>query len=185
MPNEDLDIPLNSYLKPDQMASEPDFVYQLRDRLSLFDADVARFLEDEPEIPEMIEAATAIALIVDDAKTIYETLLAHLKDKMLEEGTEEAVATNGQQVEISFSKTRRAWQHRELASIVAGRIFQSATDPDTGEILLSTQEMIESMLDYVQPSGWKIKALEGIGLNADNYCDAGDSSSRIYIRKAK
>jgi hypothetical protein len=41
------------------------------------------------------------------------------------------------------------------------------------------------MLDFVQPSYWRVKELAKFGINADNYCEVGDYKTNIIVRKAK
>lgn len=99
--------------------------------------------------------------------------------------TEIVTLPSGDTIEKKWSKDRKGWKHKELAEIVAERIETSAVDMDTGEIVLSVHEMIKKMLDYVQPSYWRVTALSDIGINADDYCQAGDSKPSISVKKAK
>jgi hypothetical protein len=60
-----------------------------------------------------------------------------------------------------------------------------AIDMDTGEVVMSPQEVAERVLDYVQPSYWRIKKLAELGINADNYCELGEPKTSIAVRRAK
>lgn len=93
--------------------------------------------------------------------------------------------SSGDMLVKEWSKNRKAWQHKELAKAVADRIQSLAIDMDTGEKTMSTGEMIEALLEYVQPSYWRVGALQKIGLNADSYCESGDSEPKIKIERAK
>lgn len=98
----------------------------------------------------------------------------------------EAVSvSSGDMLVKEWSKSRKAWQHKDLAKAVAQRIQSLAFDMDTGEKTMDTGEMIEALLDYVQPSYWRVGALQKIGLNADNFCESGDSEPKIKIERAK
>jgi hypothetical protein len=55
----------------------------------------------------------------------------------------------------------------------------------TGEVVLSTEDLLKKVLDYIQPSYWRVKELSKIGINADNYCEVGDYKTSIIVRKAK
>jgi hypothetical protein len=50
---------------------------------------------------------------------------------------------------------------------------------------MSPQEVAERVLDYVQPSYWRIKKLAELGINADNYCELGEPKTSIAVRRAK
>jgi hypothetical protein len=92
---------------------------------------------------------------------------------------------DGYIVEKKWSKARKGWQHKDLASVVASRIEQMSIDLDTGEVMLTPRQMAEKMLEFMQPSYWRVGPLESIGLNADDYCEAGDSTPSIRITKPK
>lgn len=98
---------------------------------------------------------------------------------------EVVVLPTGYTVEKTYDKNRKGWQHKELASVVANKIQSSAVDMDTGELVLSTSDMITALLDYVQPSYWRVGALSNIGINADDYCESGEPEPKISIRKTK
>lgn len=119
---------------------------------------------------------TQVAMLMDDQEKF-------LIEKMRE--TESVVLQSGETIEKKWSKNRTGWQHKDLAQVVAGRIENLAVDMDTGERVLTTSEMITKLLDFVQPSYWRVTALTDIGVNADDYCQAGESKASISIRKAK
>lgn len=119
---------------------------------------------------------TQLALIFDDQSKF-------MLDKMAE--VEAVTLESGETIEKKWSKDRKGWQHKDLASVVASRIENLAIDMDTGERVLSPAQMITKLLDYVQPSYWRVTALNEIGINADDFCEAGDSKPSISIRKAK
>jgi hypothetical protein len=41
------------------------------------------------------------------------------------------------------------------------------------------------LLDYLQPSYWRVGELSKIGLNADNYCETGEPKVSLIVRKGK
>lgn len=114
---------------------------------------------------------------------IYETVTSSALEAMSE--TEVVTLPSGDTIEKKWSKDRKGWKHKDLAEIVAERIQESAIDLDTGERVLSVQEMITKMLEYVQPSYWRVTALSDLGINADEYCQAGDSKPSISVKRAK
>jgi hypothetical protein len=112
-------------------------------------------------------------------KQVENVLIARMQD------VDAVSVSTGDMIVKEWSKNRKGWQHKELARAVADRIQNLAIDMDTGERTMTTSEMIEALLDYVQPSYWRVTALSSIGLNADAYCQAGDSEPKIRIEKAK
>lgn len=119
---------------------------------------------------------TQVAMLMDDQEKF-------LIEKMKE--TESVVLASGETIEKKWSKNRTGWQHKDLAQVVAGRIENLAIDMDTGERVLTPGEMITKLLDFVQPSYWRVTALADIGVNPDDYCQAGEAKPSISIRKAK
>ena len=113
---------------------------------------------------------------------IIKSLESILIEKMVDK---EAISLDsGAMLVKEWSKSRKAWQHKDLASAVAERIETMAIDMDTGERTMTTSEMIQAILDYVQPSYWRVGALSNIGLNADAFCEASDPQPKIRIEKA-
>jgi hypothetical protein len=58
-----------------------------------------------------------------------------------------------------------------------------SVDMDTGEVIRTPQEMLAELVKYTGISYWKVKELEKIGINANNYCETGDAKANIIIRK--
>lgn len=113
---------------------------------------------------------------------IIKSLESILIEKMADK---EAISLDSGAILVKeWSKSRKAWQHKDLASAVAERIETMAIDMDTGERTMTTSEMIQAILDYVQPSYWRVGALSNIGLNADSFCEASDPQPKIRIEKA-
>lgn len=98
--------------------------------------------------------------------------------------TNEATASNGQKIEKKTAFDRKGWEHEKLATEVLRRLGQTSVDMDTGEVVLSSEEIALKLLDYVQPSYWRVKELSKLGINADMYCEVGEEKTNIIIRKA-
>jgi len=56
---------------------------------------------------------------------------------------------------------------------------------DTGEVLKSPREIAMDMVTYCAPSYWRVKELNKIGINPDNYCEVGELKTSIIVRKPK
>lgn len=96
---------------------------------------------------------------------------------------DEIRASNGQMIEKRMSNDRKGWLHEELANEVYRRLSESAVDMDTGEVVMSAKEIAMKILDFVQPSYWRVKELSKLGINADQYCDVGELKTSISIRR--
>ena len=125
---------------------------------------------------ELSNMKTSIALIYDDFANVVKMKLQH---------GDTIVSSHGATIECKISKDRKGWQHQDLANIVADRIRATSVDIDTGEVLLSQHDMITKLLDYVQPSYWRVGKLQEIGIDADDYCTVGETKQNIVIRKAQ
>lgn len=97
--------------------------------------------------------------------------------------TDEATASNGQKIEKKSAFDRKGWKHEDLASEVLRRLNDLSVDMDTGEVVMSSNEVAMKLLDYVQPSYWRIKELSKLGINADQYCEVGELKTSIIVRK--
>jgi hypothetical protein len=92
---------------------------------------------------------------------------------------------SGIKIEKNSSYERKGWKHKDLGSAVADKLMKMSVDMDTGEIMKSPQEIALDMLTYCAPSYWRVKELNKIGINPDNYCEVGDLKTSIIVRKAK
>jgi hypothetical protein len=132
-----------------------------------------------------VEEAGAILLEVNLAKRdlgfVYDTFsnafASMLKDADLVQ------LPNGAQIEKKCSYDRKGWQHKELGSAVADKLVQMSVDMDTGEITKTPYQIATEILNYCAPSYWKIKELQKLGINADNYCEVGQLKTSIIVRK--
>jgi hypothetical protein len=149
---------------------------------SLYD-QVEAFIENNSEPETVGEVVAEFNLLKKDFSDIYDRLCLALSDSMADES--EITLSNGVKIEKKWSTTRKGWQHKDLAAAVSEKIAQMSIDMDTGEIVLSPQEMANKMLDYVQPSYWKARPVSSLGIDVDNYCQHDDVKTSIIVRRAK
>lgn len=98
----------------------------------------------------------------------------------------EIVLVDGTKLEKKTSYDRKSWKHEELADVVARRIVQLSTDLDTGEVSATPEMVGKELLKYLQPSYWRVKALSGIGVSADEYCEISEETkTNVIVRRPK
>lgn len=147
------------------------------------DSDIAEFGQSGPSVEDACNALVMVNQMKSELGIIYHQLEAIVAAVMAD--LPEVELPDGSRVEKRSASDRKAWKHIDLATEVARRISDLAVDLDTGEILMSPQEMMVKVLDYVQPSYWRVKELDKIGISADKFCDVGESKQSIIVRKAK
>ena len=94
-------------------------------------------------------------------------------------------ASNGQVIEKKVASERKGWKHEDLANEVLRRLNEMSVDMDTGEVAMSSHEIAVKLLDYVQPSYWRVIELSKLGINADQYCEVGELKTSVIVRKAQ
>ena len=153
-------------------------VSELRKFLNSLDESLSE--SKEFSIEEIADILLELNLAKRDLGYIYQSvesaLAAKMTDKILD-------LRDGAQIERKVATSRSKWRHKDLASDVAARIRQSAVDMDTGEVVMTPEDMVVKLLDFVQPSYWRVGELGKIGLNPDNYCEVGDTDVSIILRK--
>jgi len=135
------------------------------------------------ELSQLCETLVDIHRLKDELSIVYATA-SHIASESLGEQSE-LLLNDGSRIEKKTSSDRKAWRHKEIASMVARRLSSLAVDMDTGERVMSMEEVAERVLDYVQPSYWRVKQLSELGINADDYCEVGETKTNLIIRKAK
>lgn len=86
-------------------------------------------------------------------------------------------------LEVRRADSRKAWAHRDIATKVAEQLVASSIDFETGERLKTTEELITDVLNYAGVSYWKIKALDTLGISADDYCEVTEGPMKIRIKR--
>lgn len=148
--------------------------------------DLEQKLEDaysseEKDIAEMCDVLVTLNLVKRDLGSVYDSFARKVGIVMGESNM--LNASDGATIEKKMSYDRRGWQHKDLGRAVAQKISEMSVDMDTGERVLTAEEMVVKLLDYVQPSYWRTTELSKVGINADNYCEIGDLKTSIIVRK--
>jgi hypothetical protein len=161
--------------------TKPEWVNAFIGSLNDLYHNVQDFCKEETDLASMCEVLIELSNMKTSLSLIYDDLANSVKAQMAHG---EVVSTqNGSIIECKMSRDRKGWQHENLANVVADRIRTTSVDMGTGEVLLSQHEMITKLLDYIQPSYWRVGKLQEIGIDADDYCTVGDSKQNIVIRK--
>jgi hypothetical protein len=121
-------------------------------------------------------------MIKRDMSSVYDSLSTSV-GQLIPANGKNVQLKNGGVIEKKISYVRQAWQHKDLASVVAQKLVQLSVDMDTGEIIKSPEEIAMQVLDYVQPSYWRVKELSSLGIDVDNYCETGVLKTSIIVRK--
>ena len=149
------------------------------------DSALTHFLTSgETSAEDVGEVALAVHQLKADVGDMYSFFTARVVDYLQTVNVDD-MDINGARIEVRSAADRKQWQHADLMGAVAKRIMQRSVDMDTGEITLSPEEMVAKVLDYVQPSYWRVKELAKIGINADQFCEVGEHKTNLVIRKAK
>lgn len=147
------------------------------------DSSISEFGKSTPSMTEACEALVILNRIKTEFSIVYEQLAKVVSDAMGD--IPEVVLSDGSKIEKRSGADRKSWMHDALAHEVAKRIQDISIDLDTGERTMSVENMIVKVLDYMQPSYWRVKALNEIGISADKFCEVGESKESIIVRKAK
>jgi hypothetical protein len=116
------------------------------------------------------------------ASIVYRTLTHAVSEAM---GAREEFSIPGATIEKKLGSSRRSWQHDKLRRTVIDRLLQLSIDEETGEVTASPGQIAEQVLEYAHTDYWRVGKLDSIGINADLYCETGDSKESIAVRKAK
>lgn len=132
------------------------------------------------DIEQGLELLVTLNLAKRDLASIYENLATKMTNRMEEQNISE-VSLGSADLKKKTAAPRKTWDNVGLIEETYDRICQSATDMDTGEVMLSPKELTLKLLDYFNPSYWRVKELSKLGINADNYCEVGEEKTNIAI----
>jgi hypothetical protein len=166
------------------MESIDDVIANMNRVLMETDRHLSEFISSEPdpeEAAKVLVEVHAIKSAISDMYSIFSTdVIGVLQRAQVDE-----LQVKGAQVEIRSGADRKQWEHDKLIGEVARRLIQSSVDMDTGEVVMTTEEVVSRVLDFVQPSYWRVKELAKLGISADQFCEVGESKTNIIVRKAK
>lgn len=151
--------------------------------VSELDVELINYADSSPDMLEACGLLAELNFLKRDLAAAYDSL-AFAMGKIM--GNEQEVnLPNGVKIEKTSSYERKGWKHKNLGSAVADKLIKMSIDMDTGEIVKSPHDIALDMLTYCAPSYWRVKELNKIGINPDNYCDVGELRTSIIVRKAK
>jgi len=133
---------------------------------------------DDPD--DLAELLIVLSEAKSEISEMFEMTKMRLADLM---GNEDLYNFEGVTFEKKYSTPRKTWDHKALTNVVSTRLIDMSVDMDTGEVIRTPQEMLAELVKYTGISYWKVKELEKIGINANNYCETGDAKANIIIRK--
>lgn len=148
------------------------------------DTELSKFISSNPSTDEAADALVQLHSLKSAIADVYATFSVKVIE-LLRNAEVDELQVKGTLVEVRNGADRKSWEHERLVSEVARRLLESSIDMDTGERTMSTEEVITKILDFVQPSYWRVKELAKIGISADQYCEVGEPKTNIIIRKAK
>lgn len=154
-------------------------VRTLRKLIMALDQTLNEYALSEPDPVEAAEVFLELNLAKRDMAYLYSSIEARLIALMQDDLMS---LRDGAEIERKIAASRTKWQHKEIASAVAEKIIRSSVDIDTGEIVLTPNEIAMKMLDYVQPSYWRATKLNELGINPDHYCES-EVKTNIVVRK--
>jgi len=127
-------------------------------------------------LAELHRAKGEMSVVYDSAVGIVAEAMSDIPEINLSDGTK---------IEKKSGADRKKWDHEGLAKNVASRINDMAVDLDTGEVIMSPQDMMIKMLDYAAVSYWRVKELSKIGVSADPFCEVSESKTSVIVRRPK
>jgi hypothetical protein len=151
--------------------------------LSNLNKELTEYIDSNPDIDEAAEGLAKLNFAKRELSVIYDSFAHGVGNLMGSSGMIETAS--GITIEKKTAADRKKWRHPELATRVAERLSEMSVDMDTGEIVMSAQDMVVKLLDYAAVSYWRVGKLGEIGVNPDSYCEQGDFKTSIIVREAK
>lgn len=153
---------------------------------TIMDAEKAlhEFLDSSPPIEDIAQSLVDLNEVKGQVSDMYGFYSSKVLS-ILQSAEISDMEVGKARIEIKSAGDRKKWVHEDLANAVTKRLIDMSVDMDTGEVLLSPAEIAKKMLDFVQPSYWRVKELAKIGINADQYCEVGEYKQNIIVRREK
>lgn len=158
-------------------------IKEIRKLITKLDAEIGEVVRSSPSAEAAGELLSEVNFLKRDLAVVYDSLSAAMPKIM--GSIQKLMLPDGTEIEQKSGYERRGWKHSEIGSAVADRLTKLAVDLDTGEITKTPRQIAMEMLDFCAPSYWRIKELNKIGIDADQYCETGELRTSIIVRKPK
>lgn len=135
----------------------------------------------EAPLEEALENLVFLNKAKKELAEIYDSFATKMIERMNTEKSTDVKLQSGVELKCKSGSPRKSWDSENLMKTVYSRLRQSSVDMDTGEVGLSDDEIVLKLLDYFQPSYWRVGALNELGINADQYCEVGEAKTSIAI----
>lgn len=169
---------------PNETSKIASLVNEVISKLMAIDAETKSLTNDSVTVESACSDLSELNRLKLEVSVLYDSSVAIVAEKMAD--LPEIVLADGTKLEKKTSYDRKSWKHDELADVVSRRIVQLSTDLDTGEVAATPETVGREMLKYLQPSYWRVKALSGIGVTADEYCEVSEESkTSVIVRRPK
>lgn len=162
------------------MAITANDIQLLKQQIADIDAKLTEYMDAAPVLEEAAEFLVALNILKRDMSVVYDSFSGRFAS-LMGNGAELSTAS-GAKIEKKGGADRKKWNHGELATRVAERLSEMSVDMDTGEIVMTAQQMVEKLLDYAAVSYWRVGKLGELGINPDMYCEQGDYKTSIIVR---
>lgn len=138
----------------------------------------------EDEI-EDLEEAIEILVALNGIKSSFATTYSNYEEVIADGMDDEYMVKLPGDIEVTRREgaPRKQWDHKRLTKDVTKRLMDKSVDYETGEILMTTEEIINAVFQYAATSYWRVKELKKIGLNADKYSKLGDPKVSVAISR--
>jgi hypothetical protein len=160
-----------------------DKINAIKKMITELDSEISEYVKSSPDLTQACEYLAEMNFLKRDFSFVYDTFSYAMIGVLGE--SESVVLSSGVEIEKKSAYDRKGWDHKSLGNAVADKLVKMSVDMDTGEVLKTPHEIAVDLLTYCAPSYWRIKELNKIGINPDNYCEVGDLKTNIIVRKAK
>lgn len=160
-----------------------DKLSQIKKLITELDAEIGEYVRSSPDINEACSLLAEANFVKQDFSFIYDTFSSGMVGVLAT--TDFVTLADGVEIEKKSGYDRKKWNHKDLGSAVVDKLVKMSIDMDTGEVTKSPRDVAMEILNYCAPSYWRVKELDKIGINADNYCEVGDMKTNIIVRRPK
>lgn len=163
-----------------------DALKQVHTSLRSFESDLMHLSSDglqHASTEDLLQLASDLHLVKAYVSELFNELQTIVTDHI--GNMVNPVSVDGATIEIKSGSPRKTWDHQSLINDVSKRIVDSSIDLNTGEVTKTPVQMIREALEFAGISYWKVTKLKELHLDADEYCDVGESKKSLVIRRDK
>lgn len=159
------------------------YINAIAKNIKLLDQAIYEYEEVEKTPEDVAELLDGVRDASNWLKLLDSSLVSELR-KVTPRDKKYITIKGGGTAEVKVGAPRKAWDHQRLSSIISEQIIDDCIDDESGLLNVPISQIPPMLFKYAHVDYWRKGELEKAGIDADDYCEKGEPTTSVIIRKS-